>query len=654
MAGVLEMVNDRRAYFQQLRQNDPKTYTNTIVNASVKTERQLKVLDTNMMKREEETRYRDSVNTDIQQRAINNVSYSIGNDLGSLKKTLVSVMDEQTKILKDIRLALMFSQSKGLLPNLLDNIFGGGRGPKGPGEVKPKGKGVLGTIKNVGSKIFSAKGLGIGASIAALGYGAYDLYQNFTDEEKTDQQKAIGVTKAAGGVAGGLSGAAIGGVIGGALMSFIPRIGTAIGAAVGSALGGWAGTVFGSDTFEGIASYLTDALEGSKFSEYVGMATAAILSPFSEEARAALLSDFKNNIIPEMNNALLAVTDFVRPFSDAIIGAGTSFINGVQSAYDSLASFGESFYMTAQSYGDNIALAASGLADSVFGVLENLSFALPEAVSSTLGSVGSFAENLLAEIPTALTELVKALVMTIPGVGAASAVAQGAKSLFGLGDDKAEEQPKPTTAIPQATKSELPKPETKTVGSVTPVEPKTMKTKIQQEKDKKRQEEETKIKQAALAEPKSTQGSDSGMLDSLGNTLSSIKPKFSGQSRMTDADRTIMASAESVGSYYNEGDTSIENPVVTNETYNQQSSTETDNSVTNASARQEGFPIVNPMTPKEVREVRIINQQVPPKPEKTKPTVVQGTTKSVGGFSLDDIPIFFADLALFPILAGKE
>lgn len=125
-----------------------------------------------------------------------------------------------------------------------------------------KGKaGKLGkTMKTAGKLGKFAK---VGGAALAVGMGAYEAYEGWSDADKqlasgeitkdqADVKKSAAVGKGTGGAGGALAGAAAGAAIG----SVVPVVGTAIGGLVGGALGYWGGSKAGEAIGEyGAKSY---------------------------------------------------------------------------------------------------------------------------------------------------------------------------------------------------------------------------------------------------------------------------------------------------------------------------------------------------------------------------------------------------------------
>lgn len=214
-------------------------------------------------------------------------------------------------------------------------------------------KGALGWAKNIGGRAMGAIGVGGGAAEAGAGRalagtalrragavgavvgGGLTAYQALKDDTKTDGEKAQAVANVAGGTAGALALGSAGAQAGAALGTMIfPGVGTAIGGAVGGIGGGALGYFGGEKIIDTIGTSISGAVEKSGLGDHIGRGVSLIMSPFSEDAREALKSDWKNNIAPSLTKAFTPLQDTLGKWGDKLMGLSSMFSAGFDKVKD--------------------------------------------------------------------------------------------------------------------------------------------------------------------------------------------------------------------------------------------------------------------------------------------------------------------------------
>lgn len=118
---------------------------------------------------------------------------------------------------------------------------------------------ALGSLGGIGGKMSGiGKHLGKIGSVAALGFGAYQMYdteQQRKTGEITDKQATTENSATIGGMAGGVAGGALGAMVAGPLGL---AIGGAVGSVLGTGLGHVVGDLFTSDGTSSVKKELTD------------------------------------------------------------------------------------------------------------------------------------------------------------------------------------------------------------------------------------------------------------------------------------------------------------------------------------------------------------------------------------------------------------
>lgn len=451
MAGILEMVNDRREYFQSLRNNDGEKYVKAMqsgterlarqvgANQHSASERMMRALgiqdkwagerSRNQQAQANKHQQANRVMGERQISSMKNVSYTLGNDIRSMEGNLGGLMKEMLVTLKKIERQ---GQGPGLLDSALDMLGDGRRrgrrGPRRPGArararaikaarggtptggrrppplpksgarppplpkagIAGRASNVLGAVRNTGGGILqragqaggslmsrgaqaagsvfqSAKGLGsraLGAvgmrgggaaagaveagaaravgtgllrkagAAGAIAAGGLTAYQALKDDTKTDGEKAQAVANVAGGTAGALALGSAGAQAGAALGTMIfPGVGTAIGGAVGGIGGGALGYFGGEKIIDTIGTSISGAVEKSGIGDHIGRGVSLFMSPFSEDAREALKSDWKNNILPSVNKAFDGFKNVVGNLGGTLMEFGSSLWEGAKNVF---------------------------------------------------------------------------------------------------------------------------------------------------------------------------------------------------------------------------------------------------------------------------------------------------------------------------------
>ena len=295
------------------------------------------------------------------------------NALGSIKNGATSVIEVGSRVLKPA--AQLGGRAISSLGNVGSNALG-----KGGTALSNIGSKMVGTLGNVGGSIKGAMGAsggagGIGimgkvAGVLAPAAGAYEAYNVLNDDTKTAGEKGQGVANAAGGVAGSLAGATAGAMMGTAIL---PGWGTALGGAAG----GMAGYFGGEALVNSIGTSITDSLVDSKVGEVLGKSVAVVMSPFSEDARHALKTDWKENMtamdktLEPMTAMSTSLITKLGDYTDALGKASGEVWNGIKAAASTVVSgVKEATGQVAAGYekgGVKGALSAAGAAATTVG-----------------------------------------------------------------------------------------------------------------------------------------------------------------------------------------------------------------------------------------------------------------------------------------------
>ncbi len=190
--------------------------------------------------------------------------------------------------------------------------FSGGLGG-GLGDMLPGGdKGKAGLLKKVGV---------VGAVLAGgytVSQGAENASKVFDGDADTADRLRAGAHLLTSG-----AGAGIGGILGGAQ-------GAAYGAAAGEALAS-------------VGDKIGDSIAGTDFGDMVGRGVALAISPFSDDARKSLATEYHNSILPAMQKTFDPVIDSISDFGDSakdlssnLMDAGSKFLGGVSAGAHSL------------------------------------------------------------------------------------------------------------------------------------------------------------------------------------------------------------------------------------------------------------------------------------------------------------------------------
>ena len=295
MAGILERLQERNRALQELRDNSPEAYAEKIggsfnrtlsafgskqtrlaetqANSDKKLSAELSIQGEQSQQNQRLNLIRDQ-RLEMQGRSQLDATQALTDttELGTQKVTSVlgDVVLELKRGFKDLRNTMQSSGSSFDLPG----------GPSG----RPKG--VLNDVKNIGAGIAGSYAAGMAVNNASV------LFDS----------KASGADKATAGahLVTSAAGAGIGGILG-SLSGFGPVQGAAFGAAVG-------------ETLATAGDKLGQAIAGSGLGDAVGMAAAAVMSPFSEDAREALSLSYKNTILPALTQSFGPVVGAIGNF----------------------------------------------------------------------------------------------------------------------------------------------------------------------------------------------------------------------------------------------------------------------------------------------------------------------------------------------------
>lgn len=186
--------------------------------------------------------------------------------------------------------------------------------------VLEKGKNVLGRISTAAGELMPKAGAlvekvpvaKLGGALA-IGTGAYEVGTELASE-KPAAEKATNVAKTGSRMAGGFLGAEAGATAGATLGA----IGGPVGVAIGGTAGGIAGAIFGEEVVDKIATSLQDAVSESGFSDVLGRVVAVAAAPVSEDAREALVADYKNKIVPAFNSTFSSISETLSNWSSKV------------------------------------------------------------------------------------------------------------------------------------------------------------------------------------------------------------------------------------------------------------------------------------------------------------------------------------------------
>lgn len=387
MAGVLDFLNERKAYFQESRQNKSEEYVEKLGESTAKLARQVGMgaesnqrltktlgsqraeVSANWRMGQVEDRKQHFATLSQGERQITQVrtlGYDLGNDIKSLGANLSHWLKEIAQNTKDIKRGL---NQGGSVLDLLDRRGRRGRGRRGrrgrpvgtrgpttagkPGLFKRAGESLksgaasirsraAGWFRN-GAAVESARTAGpslrsagrMGTALrsggkllgpAALALTAYDVVNTVRDPSKTGAQKATGVAQIAGGTAGALAMGAGGAKLGAALGTAIaPGLGTAVGGVLGG-LGGGALGYFGGEKIVGkLTAGLSSAVEKSGIGTAMGRSAALVMSPFSAEARQAIKNDWNNSILPAWQSTITPLKSIADSWGEKLTEFGSTF-----------------------------------------------------------------------------------------------------------------------------------------------------------------------------------------------------------------------------------------------------------------------------------------------------------------------------------------
>jgi len=210
-----------------------------------------------------------------------------------------------------------------------------GLGSRALGAVGLRGGGAAagaveaGAARAVGTSVLRKAG-----AAGAIAAGGLTAYQALNDDTKTGGEKAQAVANVAGGTAGALALGSAGAQAGAALGTLIfPGVGTAIGGAVGGIGGGALGYFGGEAIVDKIGSSISGAVEKSGIGDHIGRGMSLFMSPFSEDAREALKSDWKNNILPSVNKAFDGFKNVVGNLGGTLMEFGSNLWEGAKNVF---------------------------------------------------------------------------------------------------------------------------------------------------------------------------------------------------------------------------------------------------------------------------------------------------------------------------------
>jgi hypothetical protein len=307
----------------------------------------------------------------------------------------------------------------------IDDVLEAGKGKLGGLAESAKGKagGVLGKIgsfaEGVGGKVLPK--LGTGLAVAA---GTYAIGSELASDRPAEE-KATNIAKESTKIAGGFLGAEGGAAIGATIGTFIaPVIGTAIGGAIGGIVGG----VGGSKLVEGISNTISEAVEGSRFSDVIGKAAAVAMTPFSEEARQALIDDYKHTIAPELEKSFTGIQntmdgwsvdfqtfkDKLSDYTEVIASGGTRIYEVVQKgSKDLLESIDKTADNAFSSVGSALGQVVSGFKSGGFSgglaAAKQVGSNVMDSAGKGLGKIGQAAKNIASGIPESIKGIGKDL-----------------------------------------------------------------------------------------------------------------------------------------------------------------------------------------------------------------------------------------------------
>lgn len=493
MAGVLESLNDRRAYYQSLQKESPAGLVQASARQAARLAKQVGEKDSpvsglermfNMQETSAQRRNRNQADIEKKQHQenkamgersigqIKSVRYELGNDIHSMSNNLAGLLKDLLKSSKNIENHLKYnsggggtifdlmddfggrrrggrrrgasrraarmkagravrgvrgaaSRAAGSVRNAAGRLFGGGKGggakppplPRAAGGARPPPlpRGALGSAPSAGGRALSTAGRALpaaeggvaraagsvlgsggGAALArragaagAIAAGGYTVYQTLKDDTKTDAEKAKTVAGTAGGTAGALALGAAGAQGGAAIGTMIfPGVGTAIGGAVGGLGGGALGYFGGEKVVTNTIDSVNDKISESGVGDHIGRAVAMVMTPFSEEARDAVKSDFKNNILPGWKKTIEPLGATVASWGQTVSSYTDSFMTTLGGWKDQLAGLFDKLPQFAQ---DALKGAGTAIMAPVKGLVQGATWAGGKALDalSSTGSTGA-------------------------------------------------------------------------------------------------------------------------------------------------------------------------------------------------------------------------------------------------------------------------
>lgn len=318
MAGILQALQERKDYLKSLREQNPDSYTEILKKGFEKSLFLLK------KSRPEEKSRLYSVESGVEQ--LNKSNY-----LATQSQIITkNGMEAQTKELGNVRQTIRFTSNSIVdgLKKILLELRKGGRQSDGGG-LLGSGDGLLGGKGGKSGKLGRLSAALKGRALPIIGsiLGAAYLGRTLLDTETTTEEKAKETTKFVGGTAGAIAGAKAGAVLG----SVVPGVGTLAGTLVGSGLGYVSGSYLTEKGQDAVAR-VSDSIKGTTLGTNIARAAAIAMSPFSDDARKALLADWNTSIIPSFNQVGVSLLDASNSFLTRI----HEFTSGVTEFKDSV------------------------------------------------------------------------------------------------------------------------------------------------------------------------------------------------------------------------------------------------------------------------------------------------------------------------------
>jgi len=248
----------------------------------------------------------------------------------------------------------------------------------------------------------------------ALAEGVYNVGSELLSDRPTDE-KVSNIASAGIEAGKGWAGAEAGAAAGATLGSIVGPVGTAVGGAAGGILGG----IYGPEAIDAVVGSLKQSVADSGMGDTIGRAVAIPMSLISDDARSALVHDFKTKIIPALSQPFNSVESTLEgwgtdtdhlvnkmgDYTDALEAGGKTIFqaatSGSKDLIEGLLSAGKTLFGGAKDAVGKIAKGYNegGISGAV-GAADSAASGMRESATSagqTVGSAGSKAASRVAE-----------------------------------------------------------------------------------------------------------------------------------------------------------------------------------------------------------------------------------------------------------------